>query len=131
MTPTLTNDSAEGVSRVRSTGFVRRIATKAWRILTRADSRLANKLVRMLSAEMMYKAECFDYICWLEETQQSENVKGAAFLVLASDGTTCWGKSYADAVKVAMHHDKELYDAVRDFEASEPENPPNDRTEPR
>ena len=71
---------------------------------------------------MQYKADCFDYVCWLEETQQSETVKGADFLVLASDGTTCWGKSYADAVKVAMHHDKELYDAVQDLEA----NPPND-----
>jgi hypothetical protein len=78
----------------------------------------------MLTQEMMYKADCFDYLCWLAETEQRENVKTADFLVMASDGTTCWGKSYADCVKVAMKHDKELYDAVKDFEASQVE-PPN------
>ena len=77
----------------------------------------------MLTQEMMYKADCFDYLCWLAETEQRENVKTADFLVMASDGTTCWGKSYADCVKVAMKHDKELYDAVKDFEASEAESP--------
>ena len=64
-----------------------------------------------MDGETLYKSDCFDYLCWLEETHQSENVKGCKYLVLASDGTTCWGHTYADAVKVAMHHDKELYDA--------------------
>jgi len=76
----------------------------------------ATKLLCMLSAEKLYKADCFDYLCWLNETEQRENVKTADFLVMASDGTTCWGKTYADAVKVAMHHDKELYDAVQQLE---------------
>ena len=75
----------------------------------------------MLTQEMMYKADCFDYLCWLEETHQRENVKEAPFLVMASDGTTCWGKSYADCVKVAMKHDKELYDAVQNLVLPEDE----------
>lgn len=84
-----------------------------------SDDELANRLLCAISVEMLYKADCFDYLCWLEETHQSENVKGKDFLVLASDGTTCWGKSYSDAVKVAMQHDKELYDAVKQFEISD------------
>ena len=87
---------------------------------------LAAKLICALSAETFYKSDCFDYLCWLEETHQSENVKGCKYLVLASDGTTCWGHTYADAVKVAMHHDKELYDAWKDLEMPEPE-APNDK----
>ena len=85
----------------------------------------------MLTQEMMYKSDCFDYLCWLAETEQRENVKTADFLVMASDGTTCWGKSYADCVKVAMKHDKELYDAVKDFEASEAEPPNNVISQPK
>ena len=80
-----------------------------------SDDELATKLLCALSAETLYKSDCFDYLCWLNETEQRENVKTADFLVMASDGTTCWGKTYADAAKVAMHHDKELYDAVQDL----------------
>ena len=121
------HELAEPLARqsLRVQRFVRRI----WRWATRADDKLATRLICVLSAEMQYKADCFDYVCWLEETQQSENVKGADFLVLASDGTTCWGKSYADAVKVAMHHDKELYDAVQDLEANPPNAPDERRPE--
>lgn len=79
------------------------------------DEDIATKLLIGLTAEMQYKADCFDYLCWLNETEQRENVKEADFLVLASDGITCWGKTFADAVKVAMHHDKELYDAVQNL----------------
>ena len=79
------------------------------------DSELANKLIIGLSREVQCKADCFDYLCWLEETLQSDRVKGAKFLVLASDGHTCWGNTYADAVKVSMKHDRELYDAVKDL----------------
>jgi hypothetical protein len=86
-----------------------------------SDGELADRLMHVLMNEMQYKSDCFDYLCWLEETHQSENVKGADFLVMASDGTTCWGKTYSDAVKVAMHHDKELYDAVKDFVPPEDE----------
>jgi serine/threonine protein phosphatase PrpC len=86
-----------------------------------SDDELAEKLLRVMTAEMQYKADCFDYLCWLNETEQSENVKGAKFLVMASDGTTCWGDTYSDAVKVAMQHDKELYDAVQDLLQTEKE----------
>lgn len=88
-----------------------------------SNEELADKLLCVLTREMMYKSDCFDYLCWLEETHQSENVKGADFLVMASDNTTCWGKTFADAVKAAMQHDKELYDAVKDLELPEPETP--------
>jgi hypothetical protein len=67
--------------------------------------------VSALSIETLAKAELFDYLCWLEEKEQHERVPNADFLCLASDGTTCWGKTYADAVKVAFHHDKGLQDA--------------------
>jgi len=86
-----------------------------------SDDQIATRLCAMLTQEMMYKADCFDYLCWLEETHQEDGVKEAPFLVLASDGTTCWGKNYADCVKVAMKHDKELYDAVKALEVSETE----------
>ena len=87
----------------------------------RTQDFIAAKLICALSAETFYKSDCFDYLCWLEETHQSENVKGCKYLVLASDGITCWGHTYADAVKIAMHHDKELYDAWKDLEMPEPE----------
>lgn len=40
-------------------GFVRRL----WRRVSGADARLANGLLAVLSAEMVYKADCFDYLC--------------------------------------------------------------------
>ena len=85
-----------------------------------SDDELATKLLCALSAETLYKSDLFDYLCWLEEQEQGERVPGAQFLVMASDGTMCWGNSYSDAVKVAMQHDKELYDAVKDFVPPEP-----------
>lgn len=63
-----------------------------------------------LKSDLLYKADCFDYLCWLEEKEQRERQPGADFLCLASDGTTCWGKTYSEAVKVAMNHDKEIED---------------------
>lgn len=67
-------------------------------------------LLNNLVADLMYRADLFSYLCWLEEKQQHERVPEADFLCLASDGVTCWGKSYAEAVKVAMEHDKQLHD---------------------
>lgn len=66
---------------------------------------------KALTAKTQYKADLFDYLCWLEERQQKERVPGASMLVIASDGTTCWGHTYEEAVKVAMHHDKGIQDA--------------------
>lgn len=45
--------------------------------------------------------------------------------MLASDGTTCWGKTYAEAVRVAMEHDKEIFDATEAVSS------PNDAYQPR
>lgn len=115
-TPNVTDEPA-----TPNGGSLQRWIRRWWRRISGADARLANGLMAALSAEMMYKADCFDYLRWLNETEQRENVKTADFLVMASDGTTCWGKTYAEAVKVAMHHDKELYDAVRELEANPPE----------
>jgi hypothetical protein len=80
------------------------------------NDELATRLISALSAEKLYKADLFDYVCWLEQMHQSERVKNADYLVFASDGTTCWGKTYAEAVKVAMQHDKELIDAWTEFQ---------------
>lgn len=78
------------------------------------DENLANKLLCALSSEMLYKADLFDYLCWLEEkhTEDVPELKGKDFLCMASDGTTCFAKTYSEAVKVAMQHDKELQDLL-------------------
>jgi hypothetical protein len=69
-----------------------------------------------LWAKLMLKAEMFDYLCWLEDycVFRAASLDGQAgdYLVTASDGATCWGKTYAEAVRVAMEHDKELQDAT-------------------
>lgn len=66
--------------------------------------------------KMQLKADMFDYLCWLEDfcafRQAALDGKADDYLVLASDGTTCWGKTYAEAVRVAMEHDKEMHDAT-------------------
>lgn len=65
---------------------------------------------------MQLKSDMFDYLCWLEDfcqfRQAALDGKGGDYLVLASDGTTCWAKTYAEAVRLAMEHDKELHDAT-------------------
>lgn len=75
-----------------------------------SDEQLANRLLCVLTKEMMQKADLFDYLCWKQEKEQNERVPGAPFLELASDGTTCWGKTYMGAVSNAMEHDKEVYE---------------------
>jgi hypothetical protein len=66
--------------------------------------------------KMQLKADMFDYLCWLEDfccfRQAALDGKAGDYLVIASDGTTCWGKTYAEAVRVAMEHDKEMHDAT-------------------
>lgn len=74
-----------------------------------SDEELANKLMCVLTQEMIRKSELFDYLCWLEEKEQGERVPEADFLVMASDGRTCWGKSYAVAVATAMEYDAKPY----------------------
>lgn len=66
--------------------------------------------------KMQLKADLFDYLCWLEDfccfRQAALDGNAGDYLVTASDGTTCWGKTYAEAVRVAMEHDKEMHDAT-------------------
>lgn len=75
---------------------------------------------------LQLKADMFDYLCWLDGMHGPEHLHGVDRLCMASDGTTCWGKSYADAVRVAMEHDKEIFDAM---EAASPNtiSPPSGR----
>ena len=61
---------------------------------------------------LQLKADMFDYLCWLEAITPPEELCGSDYLCMASDGTTCWGKTYAEAVRVAMEHDKEIYDLM-------------------
>ena len=72
---------------------------------------------------MQLKADMFDYLCWLDGMQSPEELHGVQRLCIASDGTTCWGHTYAEAVRVAMEHDKEIFDAMKTqppIPASEP-----------
>ncbi len=82
--------------------------------LVEENKRLKEENTRMaqLWQAMQLKSDIFDYLCWLETVTQPKEVLGTKFLVLASDKTTCWGKTYAEAARVAMEHDKEIYDAT-------------------
>lgn len=70
--------------------------------------------------EPQLKSDMFDYLCWLEDFSvlRTNAIDGNVcdYLCLASDGTSCWGKTYAEAVRVAMEHDKELQDATSQIE---------------
>lgn len=80
-----------------------------------------------LNAELLLKADMFDYLCWLEDfcqfRQAALDGKAGDYIVMASDGTTCWGKTYAEAVRVAMEHDKEIHDASECALPPPPESP--------
>tara|TARA_R110002050_G_scaffold243758_1_gene380256 strand:+ start:4746 stop:4991 length:246 start_codon:yes stop_codon:yes gene_type:complete len=52
------------------------------------------------------------YLAWLEAVRAPEELHGAPFVVFASDGVPCESANYLDAVRVAMEHDKEIYDAT-------------------
>lgn len=75
-----------------------------------------NKYEKKLLTILQLKADMFDYICWLEDYSCLKDFaldgQVGDYLVLASDATPCWSKTYADAVRVAMEHDKEIYDAT-------------------
>jgi hypothetical protein len=74
-----------------------------------AGSAASNKMWQA----MQLKADMFDYLCWLDGMQSPEELHGVQRLCIASDGTTCWGHTYAEAVRVAMEHDKEIFDAMQ------------------
>lgn len=72
-------------------------------------------------AAAQLKADMFDYLCWLEDydvfRQAALDGNAGDYLLVASDGTTCWAKTYAEAVRVAMEHDKDLYDRTQSVPA--------------
>ena len=72
---------------------------------------LAARLLCVLTREHIEKAELFDYTCWLDEQGQKERVPNARCLVMASDGTTCWGETVEDCYRAAYRHDRELFKA--------------------
>ena len=67
---------------------------------------------QQFSQRLQLKADMFDYLCWLDGMHSPESLHGVQRLCMASDGTTCWGNTYAEAVRVAMEYDKELFDAM-------------------
>lgn len=55
---------------------------------------------------MREKAEMFRYLCKLQEIQQADELKGCPFCIQGAGGQVHWGKTYAEAVRNAMNHDK-------------------------
>ena len=74
-----------------------------------AGSAASNKVWQAIQL----KADLFDYLCWLDGMQSPEELHGVDRLVTASDGTLCWAKTYAEAARIAMEHDKEIFDAMK------------------
>lgn len=75
------------------------------------DEQLADKLLCVMTSEVIAKAKLFDYLCWVEETQQKERVPDAQFLFCALDYTTCWGDTYKEAVAKGWRRDEAKFKA--------------------
>lgn len=74
---------------------------------------LLQKAGSQLNDALLLKADLFDYLCWLElkRTQQlPDSAQGTDYLCLASDGTTCWGKTYGEAVQIAKKYEETIFD---------------------
>ena len=75
----------------------------------RAERDAARKLLDTCAL----RSDLFGYLAWLEDNREHDpDVKGTDYLVLASDGTTCWGKTFQEAVQIAEQHDRALFDAA-------------------
>ena len=81
------------------------------------DAALLEKLdaSRKLLDIHLLRSDLFSYLAWLEDHRDHGdfNVKGKDYLVLASDSTTCWGRTFMEAVQIAEQHDRKLFDAAR------------------
>jgi ribulose-5-phosphate 4-epimerase/fuculose-1-phosphate aldolase len=66
------------------------------------------------NAALREDRDLFRYLCWLEENRDHDvDLKGAYYLVIASDGTTLWGKTYREAVMAAEKYERAAIDAAR------------------
>ena len=80
-----------------------------------AALRAERDAARKLLDTHVLRSDLFGYLAWLEDHRDHGDIdlKRADYLILASDGTTCWGKTFMEAVQVAEQHDRELFDAAR------------------
>lgn len=80
-----------------------------------AALRAERDATRKLLDTHVLRSDLFGYLAWLEDHRDHGDIdlKGADYLILASDGTTCWGKTFMEAVQVAEQHDRKLFDADR------------------
>lgn len=80
-----------------------------------AALRAERDAARKLLDTHVLRSDLFGYLAWLEDYRDHGDIdlKRADYLILASDGTTCWGKTFMEAVQVAEQHDRELFDAAR------------------
>ena len=87
------------------------------RELERENAALRTELdaTRKLLDSHLLRSDLFSYLAWLEDHRDHGDfsVKGKDYLVLASDNTTCWGRTFMEAVQIAEQHDRKLIDAVR------------------
>lgn len=65
------------------------------------------------TAEVFHKAELFDYLCWLETVSSPEELHCSDYLVFSSDGATHWGKTYGEAVRLSLEHDRDIYEVTK------------------
>lgn len=80
-----------------------------------AALRAERDAARKLLDTHVLRSDLFGYLAWLEDHRDHGDIdlKSADYLILASDGTTCWGKTFMEAVQVAEQHDRKLFDANR------------------
>ena len=78
------------------------------------------KSLRQLVDALIIKADAFDYLAWLEKKRGEEvELQGADFLCLTSDGTTWWGKTYLEAVRIAEQQDRIAFDSAAKKESGD------------
>lgn len=79
-----------------------------------AALRAERDAARKLLDTHVLRSDLFGYLAWLEDHRDHGDIdlKRADYLILVSDGTTCWGKTFMEAVQVAEQHDRELFDAA-------------------
>lgn len=83
-----------------------------------ADLMRERDALKAENAALRADRDLFRYLCWLEDNRDHDvDLKGAYYLVIASDGTTLWGKTYREAVMAAEKYDRAVIDAALGEEA--------------